>query len=426
MSASNVHKLFIALGVTGILGVLVGAAHSQVPPASQPPQRGPIVVSERAKQVHAGATLIDGHNDLPWKIRERGTPTFEKFDIAQPQPELHTDIPRLRSGGVKAQFWSVYVPAGTRHDGKALSATLDQISIVKAMLERYPETFEFAGTVDDIERICAAGKIASLIGVEGGHSIENSLSVLRQLYAQGARYMTLTHSDTLEWADSATDDPRHNGLSAFGEDVVREMNRLGMLVDISHVSVATMKHALRISAAPVIFSHSSARAIADHPRNVPDDVLKLTAENGGVVMVNFYSGFVVPSAAERSKKAIPVLRALKEKHDGDSEKIRAEMRHWAQQNPIDPGTIHVVLDHIVHIAEVAGVDHVGIGSDFDGIDSVPAQLEDVSTYPRLTQGLLDRGYNEQAIHKILGGNLLRVMRKAETVAKDLQKQRKPG
>lgn len=425
MTTSNVHKLLIRLGITGLFWVL-GVARAQPVPAQQLPQRGPIVVSERAKQVHAGATLIDGHNDLPWKIRERGTPTFDKFDIAQPQAELHTDIPRLRAGGVKAQFWSVFVPASTRHDGKALSATLDQIAIVKAMLERYPETFEFARTVDDIERICAAGRIASLIGVEGGHSIENSLSVLRQLYAEGARYMTLTHSDTLEWADSATDEPRHGGLSAFGETVVREMNRLGMLVDISHVSVTTMKHALRISSAPVIFSHSSAQAIADHPRNVPDDVLKLTAANDGVVMVNFYSGFVVPSAAARSKKAIPVLRALREKHGDDSEAIRAEMRRWSLQNPIDPGTIHVVLDHIVHIAQVAGVDHVGIGSDFDGIESVPVQLEDVSTYPRITQGLLDRGYSEQDIHKILGGNLLRVMRKAETVAKRLQQERKPG
>lgn len=414
-----VDNMFMVLGITWLLGFATQPARSQTPAPSSP-QRGPIVVSERAKQVHAGATLVDGHNDLPWKIRERGTPTFEKFDLAQPQAELHTDIPRLRSGGVKAQFWSVYVPASTRHDGKALSATLEQISIVKAMLERYPETFEFAGSVDDIERISAAGKIASLIGVEGGHSIENSLAVLRQLYVQGARYMTLTHSDTLDWADSATDEARHNGLSPFGEEVVREMNRLGMLVDISHVSVGTMKHALRITAAPVIFSHSSARAIADHPRNVPDDVLKLTASNGGVVMVNFYSGFVVPSAAERSKKAIPVLRALKEKYGNDSEKIRLAMRQWAQQNPIDPGTIHVVLDHIEHIAKVAGVDHVGIGSDFDGIDSVPAQLEDVSTYPRITQGLLDRGYSEQDIHKMLGGNVLRVMRRAEAVAQELQ------
>jgi membrane dipeptidase len=379
-----------------------------------------IVVSDRAQRIHDAAILIDGHNDLPWVIRTEGSSNFEKIDISRPQPKMHTDIPRLRAGGVKAQFWSVYVPAGTRHDGKALSTTLEQIAIVKSMIARYPDVFELALTVDDIEQISKQGKIASMIGVEGGHSIENSIAVLRQLYAEGARYMTLTHSDTLEWADSATDEERHGGLSPFGKEVVREMNKLGMLVDISHVSIPTMKHAIETSQAPVIFSHSSARAIADHPRNVPDEVLKLTAANGGVVMVNFYPGFVVPAAAERGKKAIPFLRELKNKYGNDSDKIRAEMRNWAIQNPTDPGSIHVVLDHIDHIAKVAGVDHVGIGSDYDGIETVPRQLEDVSTYPRITQGLLDRGYSEADIHKILGGNLLRVMRAAEETARGMQ------
>ncbi len=374
------------------------------------------MVSDQARAVHGGAMLIDGHNDLPWKLRERGTLSFEKLDIAQPQPELHTDIPRLRQGGVKAQFWSVFVPASTRHDGRALATTLEQIALVKAMMVRYPDVFELAGTVDDVERISKSGKIASLIGVEGGHSIENSLAVLRQLYAEGARYMTLTHSDTLDWADSATDEERHGGLTPFGEEVVREMNRLGMLVDLSHVSVPTMKHALRISRAPVIFSHSSARALADHPRNVPDDVLKLTAANGGVVMVNFYPGFIVASAAERGKRAIGVRRELEKKFGRDNEKIRAEMRRWALENPIDAGSVHLVLDHIDHIVRVAGVDHVGLGSDFDGIEAVPRQLEDVSTYPKITQGLLDRGYSEADIRKILGGNVLRAMRGAEQTA----------
>jgi membrane dipeptidase len=387
---------------------------------AKPTARGQIVVTDRAREIHARATLVDGHNDLPWKIREQGSPGFEKMDISQSQPKLNTDIPRLRSGGVKSQFWSVFVPASTGTDGKALSTTLEQIALVKAMIKRYPDVFEFAGSVDDIERICAAGRIASLIGVEGGHSIENSLNVLRELYSQGARYMTLTHSDTLDWADSATDSERHGGLTPFGEEVVKEMNRLGMLVDISHVSIATMQHVLRLSSAPVIFSHSSARAIADHPRNVPDDVLKLTAEKGGVVMVNFYSGFVVPSSAELGKKAMPLLRELRARHGRDTAAIRAEMRAWSLKNPMDPGTIHVVLDHIDHIAKVAGVDHVGIGSDFDGVDKLPAQLEDVSTYPRITQGLLDRGYSESDIHKILGGNLLRVMREAEKTAARLQ------
>ncbi|MEX0677652.1 MAG: dipeptidase [Pirellulales bacterium] len=378
--------------------------------------RPKIVVTDRAREIHNRAILVDGHNDLPWQVRTRGSSTFEKLDIAQPQPAMHTDIPRLRAGGVRAQFWSVYVPAGTRRDGKALSMTLEQIAIVKAMMKRYPETFELALSVDDVERICGQGKIASLIGVEGGHSIENSLSVLRQLYEQGARYMTLTHSDTLDWADSATDEERHGGLTPFGEEVVREMNRLGMLVDISHVSVPTMKQAIRTSRAPVIFSHSSARAVADHPRNVPDDVLGMTAENGGVVMVNFYPGFIVPEAAERGKQFIPLYRELKQKYGEDSEQIRAEIRRWRTRNPTPPGTVHVVLDHIDHIARVAGVDHVGLGSDFDGIERVPQQLEDVSKYPNITQGLLDRGYSEEDIRKILGGNLLRALRQAEKVA----------
>jgi membrane dipeptidase len=420
MADVSLRGLTVVVGVCCLLSLQPMRLSAEPPANDKPAARGEIVVSDRAREIHARATLIDGHNDLPWKIREQGSPGFEKLDISQPQSKLNTDIPRLRSGGVKAQFWSVYVPASTSADGKALSTTLEQIALVRAMIERYPDVFEFAGSVDDIERICAAGKIASLIGVEGGHSIENSLNVLRELYKQGARYMTLTHSDTLEWADSATDAERHGGLNPFGEEVVREMNRLGMLVDISHVSVGTMQHALRLSQSPVIFSHSSARAIADHPRNVPDDVLRMTAEKGGVVMVNFYSGFVVPSAAELSKKSMPLIRELRAKHGRDTAAIRAEMRAWSLKNPMDPGTIHVVLDHIDHIAKVAGVDHVGIGSDFDGVDKLPAQLEDVSTYPRITQGLLDRGYSEPDIHKILGGNLLRVMREAEKTAKRLQ------
>jgi membrane dipeptidase len=391
--------------------------------AAEPQQnRGEITVSDRARQIHRDAILIDGHNDLPWKFRERGTPPFDTLDIAKPQPELHTDIPRLRAGGVKAQFWSVYVPASTRHDGKALSSTLEQIAFVKSMIERYPEAFGLALSVADIERVSKEGKIASLIGVEGGHSIENSLAVLRQLYEQGARYMTLTHSDTLDWADAATDDEKHGGLTPFGEEVVREMNRLGMLVDLSHVSIGTMKQAIGISQAPVIFSHSSARAIADHPRNVPDEVLRLTAKNGGVVMINFYPGFVVPAAAENAKKALPVLRELKQKYGQDTKAIRAEMKRWSQQNPTDPGSIHNVLDHVDHVVKVAGADHVGLGSDFDGIETVPAQLEDVSTYPKITQGLLDRGYSEADIRKILGGNLLRVLRGAEAAAARLKQE----
>ena len=405
-----------------LLGIAVAQAEDVEPGKSARP---PIVVSAEAQRIHDAAMLIDGHNDLPWAIREQGSPTFEKLDISQSQPKLHTDIPRLRTGGVKAQFWSVFVPASTRQEGVALQTTLEQIAIVEAMMKRYPDVFELARSSADIERICAQGKIASLIGVEGGHSIENSLAVLRQLYAQGARYMTLTHSDTLDWADSATDEQRHGGLTPFGEEVLREMNRLGMLIDLSHVSIDTMKQALKVTKAPVIFSHSSARAIADHPRNVPDDVLRLTADNGGVVMVNFYPGFIVPSAAKRGTEGIGVLRELRNKFGSDRDRIRAEYKAWAARYPVEPGTIHLVLDHIDHIAKTAGVDHVGIGSDFDGIDSVPIELEDVSTYPRITQGLLDRGYDATAIQKILGGNLLRVLKEAERVARERSVEQNP-
>ncbi|HRX82838.1 MAG TPA: dipeptidase, partial [Pirellulaceae bacterium] len=301
----------------------------------------------------------------------------------------------------------------------ALLQTLEQIELVQAMMERYPETFEFARTVDDIERIRAAGKIASLIGVEGGHSIENSLETLRRLHELGAAYMTLTHSDTLDWADSATDDPKHGGLSAFGEEIVREMNRLGMLVDLSHVSPDTMKDALRVSKAPIIFSHSSARSVADHPRNVPDDVLLLTKQNGGIVMVNFFSGFVEPESARRMAEMFDASRKLREQYpeEEDYQKARAA---WRLKNPILPGTIHDVVDHIDHIVRVAGIDHVGIGSDYDGVSQLPEQLEDVSTYPLITQVLLNRGYTAEETHKIMSGNILRVMRQAEQVAKELQ------
>jgi membrane dipeptidase len=259
-----------------------------------------------------------------------------------------------------------------------------------------------------------------MIGMEGGHSIENSLSVLKQLYERGARYMTLTHSDTLEWCDSATDEAQHGGLSDFGEEVVREMNKLGMLVDISHVSDDAMKDALQVSKAPVIFSHSSARALADHPRNVPDEVLKMTAENDGIVMVNFYSGYIVAEAALVGKQGTKLRREVEKKYPDDEEKQRMEVRRWYNEHPTEPGTIHDVLDHIEHIAKVAGIDHVGLGSDYDGIPTLPLQLADVSTYPNLTQGMLDRGFSDEDVLKVLGGNLLRVMARAEQVAQELQ------
>ena len=289
------------------------------------------------------------------------------------------------------------------------------------MVKRYPDVFEFAKTADDVVRIQKAGKIASLIGVEGGHSIENSLDKLRRLRELGVGYMTLTHSDTLAWADSATDEAKHGGLTDFGEEVVLEMNRLGMLVDLSHVSPDTMRDALRVSKAPIIFSHSSARAVADHPRNVPDDILKLTAENGGVVMVNFYSGFIHPESAKRRANMFAVSRDLR-KQFPDEKDYQAARKRWAAANPIESGDVFDVADHIEHIIKVAGIDHVGLGSDFDGIDKAPQQLEDVSKYPVITQVLLDRGYSASQIHQLMSGNVLRVMRRAEVVAKELGAQ----
>lgn len=348
-------------------------------------------VSQQALDIHHSGMLFDGHNDLPWQMKIQGQSSFDVLDISKQRPELHTDIVRLRAGGVKAQFWSVYVSASTDTTGDALLQTMEQIDVVHRMVRRYPETFELADTADDIERIVKAGKIASMLGIEGGYSIQESLPILRRLYGQGCRYMTLTHSKSLAWADSATDEPRtKNGLSPFGEEVIREMNRLGMLIDLSHVSVATMKRSLEVSKAPVIFSHSSARAINDHSRNVNDEVLRLTAKNGGVVMVNFYSGFITPTA--QLKK--------------DSK---------------DLGTLSDVVDHIEHIIKVAGSDHVGIGSDFDGVPRLPVGLEDVSTYPRITRELLNRGHDRKTIHKILGGNIMRVLREAEEVGASFKK-----
>ena len=398
------------------------AAEEKENDSPPPKSRAPVKLTEEARRIHRDAILIDGHNDLPWQFRDKGDLSFRKIDLRKSQKALglHTDIPRLREGGVGAQFWSAYVPAETAKKGTAVRLTLEQIDVIRRMVAAYPDTFEMAYTADDIVRIHKSGKIASLIGVEGGHSIDNSLGVLRMLYALGVRYMTLTHSETLDWADSATDEPRHHGLTAFGEQVVREMNRLGMLVDISHVSAETMRHALRVARAPVIASHSSAYALAEHPRNVPDDVLQLVKKNDGVVMVNFYSGFIVPEAARLSRDMFGVARELRKKYP-DERDFREAVRQWRKEHPIPSGSVHTVVDHIEHIIKVAGVDHVGLGSDFDGINSVPRQLEDVSCYPYITQELLNRGYGKEDIVKILGGNLLRVLRRAEEAAKESAK-----
>lgn len=414
--------LFGFLAFSSVVAQDSVAPQRQAAGGKQVAQRDTVVLTEAAQAVHSRGYVFDGHNDLPWQIRTKASRSFDALDISKPQPTLHTDIARLRTGGVGAQYWSVYVPANTVESGVSHQMTLEQIEIVHAMVERYPETFALALNAQDIESIRREGKIASLIGVEGGHSIENSLEKLRRLFEMGARYMTLTHSDTLDWADSCSDEAKSNGLSEFGKEVVREMNRLGMLVDISHVSPATMQAALETSQAPIIFSHSSARGVADHPRNVPDDILRQLPDNGGVVMVNFYSGFVVPESVRNTRSMFERKRELREKHGDDQEAIRRESAAYRAAHPVLPGTIHDVADHIDHIVQVAGIDHVGIGSDFDGIGTVPQQLEDVSMYPYLTQALLNRGYAEGDIHKFMSGNILRVIRQAEAIAQDLAVQ----
>jgi len=377
---------------------------------------------ERAQAIHKEVPLIDGHNDYPWAVRENVASDLDKLDISRSQPAIMTDIARLRAGGVGGQFWSVYVPADMQGQ-TAVTATLEQIDIVHRMLRKYPETFEFALTADDVERIFEKGKIASLIGMEGGHSIDNSLGALRMFHRLGARYMTLTHSRNVPWADSATDTPAFNGLSEFGEQVVREMNWLGMLVDLSHVSPDTMADAIRVSQAPVIFSHSSARAVNDVPRNVPDNVLQMLPENGGVVMVTFVPGFLSPEVTAWGKLQAAEENRLRQQSPNDAGALKNGMEAWLTANPAPRATVADAADHIDHIRKVAGIDHIGLGGDFDGITSVPEGLEDVSKYPSLTAELLRRGYKDDEIKKILGLNILRVMRDAQRVSARLQKER---
>lgn len=380
----------------------------------------------RARALHKQVPLIDGHNDYPWALREHDIERdINKLDIKAPQPSIMTDIPRLRAGGVGGQFWSVYVPASMQGQ-TAVRATLEQIDVVHRMVRKYPETFELARTAADVERIFKAGRIASLIGMEGGHSIDNSLATLRMFHAVGARYMTLTHSSNNAWADSGTDTPKLGGLSRFGEEVVREMNRLGMLVDLSHVSPDTMDDALRVAEAPVIFSHSVARALNEHGRNVPDSILQQLPRNGGVIMVTFVPGFLSPAVNEHGKRQQAERDRLRAQFPNEETKVAAALAQWRKANPEPRATLADVANHIDHIRKVAGIDHLGIGSDFDGISSVPVGLEDVATYPALTAELLKRGYSDADVKKILGLNVLRVMKRAEEVAARLQKEREPS
>jgi membrane dipeptidase len=374
--------------------------------------------ADRAKvqRVLEATPLIDGHNDIPWAVRkdfggDPGRPQLDKTVAqAQRQPPLHTDIPRLRAGGVGGQFWSVYVPVDLK-GADAVKAVAEQTTVVREMVALHPTVFELAYTAADIVRIHKAGRIASLMGAEGGHSIENSLPALRALHQLGVRYMTLTHSANTDWADSATDTAVHGGLTPFGEAVVREMNRLGMLVDLSHVSPETMQDALRVTLAPVIFSHSSAKTLTPHPRNVPDEVLAQMKVNGGVVMVTFVPPFVNAELSAWTARRLAQQATNK------------DLKAWEAANPAPKATLAQVADHIEHVRKVAGVDHVGIGGDYDGVESLPVGLEDVSTYPALLAELSRRGWSEADLRKLTGENVLRVMRGAEATARRLRSER---
>ncbi|KAF0184470.1 MAG: dipeptidase [Hyphomonadaceae bacterium] len=363
--------------------------------------------------------LIDGHNDLPWEIRESFGGDLARVDLAgdttKLTPPLHTDIPRLRAGRLGAQFWSVYVPAALK-GRDSTEAVQRQIDLTRRIVQAHPGTFEQADSAADIVRIHRAGRIASMFGIEGGEAINGDLALLREFRASGVLYMTLTHSTTNGWVDSATDAPKYGGLSPFGEDVVREMNRIGMLVDLSHVSQGAMEDALRVSTAPVIFSHSSARALAHHPRNVPDEVLRLLPANGGVVMVNFFPVFLSDefwrwSAARAAEEA-----RLKALNPAAPDAVKEGLVVWGRANPQPATSVATVADHIEHIRRVAGVDHVGIGSDFDGVSALPEGLGGVDAYPALFVELMRRGWSDADLAKLAGGNVLRALRGAERVA----------
>ena len=396
------------------LAILGQVAHGQTSPGSQR--------IDEVRKILGEVPVIDGHNDLPWQYRKKGN-DLNAIDLRQntSKQRLVTDCARLHAGNVGGQFWSVYIPP-TMNGAVAIRAVLEQIDVVHNLCARYPDQFELALTAADIERIHKSGKVASLIGMEGGHSIDSSLAMLRTMYRLGARYMTLTHTKTLEWADAAGDEPKSHGLSEFGKQVVGEMNRLGMLVDLSHVSDETMRAALAVTKAPVIFSHSSVRAICNHPRNVPDDVLKLVPANHGVVMINFMPGFLTEAGRQYTADKTAEEDRLEKVFPNDKAKVEEGMVAWKNAHPQpDSATLKDVADHIDHVKKLAGVDYIGVGADYEGFEQAPPKgLEDVSCYPALLAELLNRGYSPEEIRKIAGLNILRVMREAEKVASNLQ------
>ncbi|MEU0058696.1 dipeptidase [Streptomyces sp. NPDC006334] len=380
--------------------------------------------AETARELLREFPVVDGHNDLPWALREQVAYDLDARDIAGDQrAHLHTDLPRLREGGVGAQYWSVYVRSDLPD---AVPATLEQIDCVQRLVERHPEHLRAALTAADMEAARAEGRIASLMGAEGGHSIANSLGTLRGLYALGVRYMTLTHNDNVDWADSATDVPKTGGLTAFGREVVREMNRLGMLVDLSHVAATTMRDALDASSAPVIFSHSSSRAVCDHPRNIPDDVLERLPANGGMAMVTFVPKFVLQAAVDWTAAADDNMRAHGFHHLDTTAEAMKVHRAFEERTPRPVATVSTVADHLDHMREVAGIDHLGIGGDYDGTAFTPEGLSDVSGYPNLIAELLERGWSKPDLAKLTWQNAVRVLGAAEDVARDLRATRAPS
>ena len=412
------------------VGALLGAATAAAVSYGSAPVA--YAEEERASREHVlrllrEVPLIDGHNDAPWQYRTRVANHLDRIDFRDTsalEPPMHTDLVRLRQGGVGAQFWSVYVPTSFGRPGAA-RVVFEQVDLTKRLIERYPDDLELALTADDIERIHKGGRVASLLGAEGGHSIESSLGVLRQLFVAGVRYMTLTHSSNVAWADSATDRPAHGGLTAFGRQVVREMNRLGMLVDLSHVSPQTMHQALDETRAPVIFSHSSAFAVTASLRNVPDDVLRRLPENGGVVMVTFVPSFVNEGVRAYFQRMDAERLRLSGAGVAPAE-LRSHLEVWRRENPGPKASLTDVADHIDHIRGLIGTAHLGIGSDFDGIPTVPVGLEDASTFPDLLVELVRRGYSDDELKDIAGRSFLRAMRRAENVARGLQASESPA
>lgn len=380
-------------------------------------------MTDRITALLSATPVFDGHNDLPWALRNNVAYDLDAADISVHQPTLHTDIPRLRSGGVGAQFFSVYVP-GTMAGSSAVTATLEQIDCVYRIIDKYSDTFAFARTAAEVNAAVGSGKIAALLGAEGGHSIDNSLGALRMLRKLGVAYMTLTHNQNTPWADSATDTPVNNGLNDFGKDVVREMNRIGMLVDISHVSPDTMRDALATSVAPVIFSHSSCRGLCDHVRDAPDDVLHSLKENNGVIMITFVPSFVSQECAdhraaleaERTRLGLVEDNVYTETVEAQDPEALAALAEWEQANPSPKATLSQVADHVEYARELIGAQHIGLGGDYDGIDTLPEGLEDVSTYPSLLAELAERGWSDVELSGLTSGNILRVLDQAERIA----------